>query len=160
MTYFSKKPKVRGTWALLLLAASVAPWGANAQTASSGDTGIDSSGDYRQERAWCMANTVDVARFDCLKNSAAAQVERRRNTLDTNGSNYRANAIMRCDVFEGEDRAICQSRVLGLGKISGSVLNGGIFREIETVVPPAGEGRTSLEPGVQRPLRVIPTVRP
>lgn len=107
-----------------------------------------------------MANTVDVARVDCLKNSAAAQLERRRNTLDTNGNNYRANSILRCDVFEGEDRAVCQSRVLGLGKSSGSVLNGGIFREIETVVPPTGEGRTSLETGVAKPLRVIPPVRP
>ena len=159
MTYFTSRPIALSAVALLV-AATMASVAANAQTGASGETGIDSSGDYKQERAWCLANTVDVARVDCLKNSAAAQVERRRNTLDTNGSNYRANSILRCDVFEGEDRAVCQSRILGLGKTSGSVLSGGIFREIETVVPPRGEGRASIGPGTPRPLRIISPARP
>ena len=66
--------------------------GATAQVNVKGDTGIDASGNARQERAWCMVNTEGTARADCLKGSAAAGVEKRRGTLETNGRDYAANA--------------------------------------------------------------------
>lgn len=114
-----------------LLATSVA----HGQAAALADTGIDKSGSYQQERAWCMANTAGEARADCLKNSAAALAERRRGKLDNKGADFEANAKLRCDVFTGEDRAACRARIAGHGQISGSVLGGGVLRQIETVVP-------------------------
>ncbi|WP_296445576.1 hypothetical protein [Rhodoferax sp. UBA5149] len=112
--------------------------GAAAQVGIVGDTGIDSSGNYQQERAWCMANTSGEEQVACLKNSAAAQAEKRRGTLDK-GANLDANAMLRCDALAGPDRAACQARVQGHGSASGSVQGGGILKQIETVVPPAGQ---------------------
>ena len=57
------------------LCALFAVVAATAQVSATGDTGIDSSGNYLQERAWCMANTAGEAQATCLKNSGAAQAE-------------------------------------------------------------------------------------
>lgn len=117
-----------------LLVASVA----HGQVGVARDTGIDNSGSYQQERAWCMANTAGEARVDCLRNSAAALAEKRRGTLDNKGASFEANAMLRCDVFTGDDRAACRARMAGHGQVSGSVLGGGVLRQIETVVPADG----------------------
>lgn len=91
-----------------------------------------------------MANTQGVARVDCLKNSAAARAEKRRGTLDNNGENFEANALMRCEAFTGQDRAACRVRVKGFGNASGSVQGGGIIKQVETVVLPEGEEQTQV----------------
>ena len=117
-----------------LLMASVA----HSQVGVARATGIDNSGSYQQERAWCMANTTGEARADCLRNSAAALAEKRRGTLDNKGANFEANAMLRCEVFTGDDRAACRARIAGHGQVSGSVLGGGVLRQVETVVPADG----------------------
>ncbi len=121
------------TGGVLLMASA-----AHGQVGVAKDTGIDKSGSYQQERAWCMANTAGEARVDCLRNSAAALAEKRRGTLDNKGANFEANAMLRCDVFTGEDRAACRARIAGHGQVSGSVLGGGVLRQVETVVPADG----------------------
>jgi hypothetical protein len=108
---------------------------ATAQVGVIGDTGIDTSGNYQQERAWCLANTLGEEQVSCLKNSGAAQAEKRSGTIDSNGANFGANALLRCDALATDDRAACQARVLGYGKTSGSVQGGGIIKQIETVTP-------------------------
>ncbi len=100
-----------------------------------GPTGIDASGNYQQERTWCMSNTAGEARVDCLKNSAAAQDARRRGTLDTSSADIHANALLRCQAFAGEDRVACKARVEGRAESSGSVLGGGVITRLETTVP-------------------------
>ena len=127
------------------LAASLAG-GAIAQVNVKGDTGIDTSGNPRQERAWCMVNREGTARADCLKGSAAAGVEKRRGTLDTNGSDFAANAIARCNIFMGEELIACRARVAGLGNASGSVQGGGVVKEVTTVTSPAVPGVVLIEP--------------
>jgi hypothetical protein len=109
---------------------------ATAQVGVTGDTGIDTSGNYQQERAWCMTNTLGDERVTCLKGSGAAQAEKRRGTLDNNGANFGANALARCDVLVADDRAACRARVMGYGNASGSVQGGGVIKQIETVVQP------------------------
>lgn len=110
---------------------------ASAQVGVAGDTGIDTSGNHPQEMAWCMANTVGEERAACLKDSGAAQAEKRQGTLDGPPANYRVNAMRRCDELTGDDRAACRARVQGLGSSSGSVQGGGVIKEIETIVAPA-----------------------
>ena len=132
---------------------------ANAQVNVTGDTGIDASGDYQRERAWCMANTSGEAQVDCLRNSGAAQAEKRRGTLDNNGGNFRANAVERCEVFNGEEQAACQARVMGMGSVSGSVQGGGMLRQVETFVVPAGQSSVTIEPQTSKPLLVVPLER-
>ena len=120
--------------------------GAMAQVNVKGDTGIDTSGNARQERAWCMVNTEGTARVDCLKGSAAAGVEKRRGTLETNGRDYAANALARCNVFMGEELVACRARVAGLGNASGSVQGGAVVKEVTTVTSPAAPGIVLIEP--------------
>ena len=76
--------------ALLAVAA------ATAQVGLTGDTGIDASGDYQQERAWCMANTAGEERVTCLKNSGAAQAE---TTVDRRPPNTVVNPRGPASVF-------------------------------------------------------------
>lgn len=133
---------------------------AQAQVGVVGDTGIDTSGNYRQERAWCMANTAGTALVDCLKNSGAAQAEKNRGTL-TNSvgnsvSNFEANALLRCEAFQGEELAACKARVAGQGGVSGSVQGGGTIKQVETVVMPAGEGSLTYDQKTPYPVLVVP----
>lgn len=119
-----------GVSALFAVAAAAA------QVGIVGDTGIDSSGNFQQERGWCMVNTSGDERVACLKNSGAAQAEKRHGTLDNNGADFGANAMRRCDVFAGDDRDACKARVMGSGSTSGSVQDGGTIKQVETVVVP------------------------
>lgn len=129
----------------LLLATGV--W---AQAGSTGDTGIDSSGQYNQEVAWCRANTTATALADCLKGSWAARAEKRRGVLDNNGGNFDSNALKRCQPFSGDDLAACRARVAGLGNASGSVAGGGQLRWVETVVlPPTAAATVILLPAAK-----------
>ena len=139
-----------GLCALFAVAAAMA------QVSISGDTGIDNSGNYQQERAWCMANTNGEEQVTCLKNSAAAQAEKRRGTLDSNSANFDANAMQRCDVLAGEERVACQARVAGYGSASGSVMGGGIIKQVETVVLPEGQRSVTIEPKTPNPVLLVP----
>lgn len=138
------------------LCALFAVVAATAQVSAVGSTGIDNSGNYQQERAWCMANTSGEEQATCLKNSGAAQAEKRRGTLDNNGANFDANAMQRCHVLTGEDRAACQARVVGLGSASGSVQGGGVLKQVETVVIPPGGGPVTIEPKTANPVILVP----
>lgn len=123
---------------------------------TTGNTGIDSSGNYRQERAWCIANTAGEAQANCLKGSSAAQTEKRQGTLDNNGGNFNANAMERCKVFTAEERAACEARVAGLGSSSGSVQSGGVIKQVETVVLPPGKSSVTIEPKTANPVLLVP----
>jgi hypothetical protein len=122
-----------------LLVALSAALAAHAQMGQTGDTGIDTSGNAQTERTWCLANTADVALADCLSETRSAIIENRRGGLTVQNDNFRRNALLRCNVFEGQERQICHARVTGLGQSSGSVMGGGIIREIETQEMPAGQ---------------------
>ena len=134
-----------GAIALFALAAAVA------QVSFGADTGIDDTGNYQKERGWCMVNTVGDERATCLRDSAAAQAEKRRGTLDAHGPNFSANIMRRCDVYSGEDRIACIARVKGLGSESGSVQGGGIIRQVETITVPAPAGQNSVIVVPQKP---------
>ncbi len=128
-----------------LLGASLA-CSAMAQVNVKGDTGIDTSGNARQERAWCMVNTEGTARSDCLRATAAAESENRRGVPDNNSRDFVGNALARCNIFMGEELIACQARVIGLGNASGSVRGGGIIKDVVTVTTPALPGIVAIEP--------------
>ena len=117
-----------------------------AQVNVKGDTGIDTSGNARQERAWCMVNTEGAARSDCLRATAAALSEKRRGVPDNNSTDFVGNALARCNIFMGEDLIACQARVIGLGNASGSVRGGGVIKDVVTVTSPAVPGVVAIEP--------------
>ncbi len=148
-----------GSARTMALVATLAALTAGAQVNVRGDTGIDTSRNTAQERAWCMANTDGVARVDCLKEAGAAQAETRRGTLDTNAGSYGANAVQRCEVFEGTERVACQARVMGYGNASGSVQGGGLIKQIETVELPVRPAAVVIEPSATGRVIVVPGER-
>ena len=110
--------------------ASAPAYGAEAAAAAAKST-------YSKERADCEAGKTGQDRATCLKEAGAAQQERKRNTLDNNGS-MRQNAIERCNTVAAKDKADCLARIEGPSqpnqstKTSGSVAGGGVIRETTT----------------------------
>ena len=130
---------------LTALAAATALAGALASTTVfAGDAAAKSSADarYLKERADCDAGRTAEDRATCLKEAGAAQVERKRNTLDNSGTPV-ANATDRCNVVPAKDKADCLARVLGPIKsnqtvtTTGSVAGGGVIKETTTTTPGA-----------------------
>lgn len=140
-------------FALIAAAALLAAAGASAQIAS-GTTGIDASGNTQTERTACMNGKTQQDRATCLREANNAAADKRSGKLDS-GTNYAANALARCDVLSGEDKAACQARIAGYGSADGSVAGGGVIRQVETVVVPANATSVVIEPKTSDPVLVI-----
>lgn len=136
------------------VAALLAMTAATAQVAT-GATGIDASGNYQQEVAACKAGKTQQDIDTCLTEARNAQADKKRGVLD-NGSNFDANAAERCKVLTGEEQAACKARVMGYGNTTGSVAGGGVLREVETVVLPAGASSVTIEPKTAEPVVLVP----
>jgi|UPI0004856D87 hypothetical protein len=83
-----------------------------------------------------VCDGVQQNREACLRERGAAQQEARRGGLtNPDTATLQANALARCNRQPPEDRAACESRVMGTGQtnVTGSVLGGGVIRT--TVVP-------------------------
>jgi hypothetical protein len=96
---------------------------------------------YNQEVARCNAGTSQQDRATCLREAGAALEEARKGNLNGDVASYTGNSVARCDVFQGEQRSACRSRILGPTHTEaatitrGSVNEGGILRESIQVVP-------------------------
>jgi len=145
MCFLSLQIRPRKAAADFVLSSLFALAATSAQVGLAADAGIDSSGNYEQERAWCMDHTQGDERVACLKDSSAARAQKRSGTLDNNGANFDANAMQRCEALAGDDRAACKARVMGYGSASGSVQGGGIIRQVETVVLPEGQSPVIIQ---------------
>jgi preprotein translocase subunit SecF len=139
------------------VAALLAVGAATAQVATAGSTGIDATGSYQSEVQACMSGRTQQDRDTCLKEARNAQADKQRGVLDTQGS-LEANATQRCNVFTtGEDKAACQARTMGMGSADGSVAGGGVIREVETVVLPAGQSSVTIQPQTSDPVVLVPS---
>ena len=137
------------------VAALLAVTAATAQVAT-GTTGIDASGNYQQEVNACMTGKTQQDQATCLLEARNAQADKKRGVLDNAGSQFDANASSRCEVLAGQDKAACQARVMGYGSTTGSVAGGGLLREVETVVLPAGQSSVTIEPKTADPVVLVP----
>lgn len=91
---------------------------------------------YRRERAACLKSDSNQALEICLREARAAQWESRRNGLTSPAQpDLETNQRARCAPLPPADRDDCLRRMRGDGTVSGSVREGGIFRELVTVVP-------------------------
>ena len=138
------------------IAALLAMTAATAHVAT-GTTGIDASGSYQQEVNACMTGKTQQDQATCLLEARNAQADKKRGVLDNAGGQFNSNATSRCDVQTGEDQAACQARVMGYGNTTGSVAGGGLLREVETVVLPAGQSSVTIEPKTADPVVLVPT---
>jgi hypothetical protein len=138
------------------VAALLAMSAATAQVAT-GTTGIDASGSYQQEVQACMSGKTQQDQATCLKEARNAQADKKRGVLDNASGNFQANAVARCNALTGEEKAACQARMMGFGNATGSVAGGGVLREVETVVLPAGQSTVTIEPKTQDPVVLLPS---
>ena len=115
---------------------------------------MDAHARHGQDREKCMTHNTQDSLATCLREANNAAADKRRGVLDS-GTNYAANALARCDVLTGEDKAACQARIAGYGSTSGSVAGGGVIREVETVVVPANATSVVVEPRTSDPVLVI-----
>jgi len=137
-----------------LLAATAAA--AQVAGAAPGTSGIDDSGNFRSEVQACKSGETQQDRSTCLQEARNAQAARKQGALVHPHEDYQANALARCDVFKGEDKAACEARVMGYGSASGSVAGGGVLRQVETVVVPPGQEEVTIEPKTSDPVVLVP----
>jgi len=140
-------------------AALVAMTAAAAQVAGTpAGTTLDATGNYQSEVQACMQGKTGEDQATCLKEARNAQADKKRGLLDSN-ANYQANARARCESLQGEDRSACEARMMGYGTVSGSVAGGGVIREVETVVMPAGQSSITVDPKTADPVVLVPAQR-
>ena len=144
-------------FAIRLGISTVLAFAAVTAHAAPGSTGIDASGNYKQEVEACKSGKTQQDQATCLREAQNARADKRSGALDNSNATFDANAAARCDVLTGEDRAACQARVVGFGNTTGSVAGGGVLREVETVVVPAGATSVTIEPKTADPVILIPT---
>ena len=137
------------------VAALLAVTAATAQVAS-GTTGIDASGNFKQEVNVCIDGMSHQDQPTCLREARNAQSDKKRGVLDNAGAQFDANAATRCNVLTGEEQAACQARVQGFGSTTGSVAAGGVLREVETVILPDGQNSVTIEPKTADPVLLVP----
>jgi len=97
----------------------------------------DAQSAYQKDRAACISGQTHQDRATCLREAAAALQEARRGRLDDGKAEFEGNRFLRCERQPPEDRQDCVRRMKGEGITSGSVEEGGIYRELVVpVVPP------------------------
>ena len=142
------------------VAALLAVTAAGAQVAGSGTpplgAELDASGRYQQEVRACMDGRTAADQATCLKEARNAEADRKRGALGGSNAQFEANARARCNALGGEEKAACEARMMGYGTVSGSVAGGGILREVETVVMPAGRTSITVDAKTQDPVVLVP----
>ncbi len=117
----------QAAWIVLIMLLVVVVFSANANAARGPG---DAAARYAQERAACLSGNTNQDRATCLKEAAAAYQEAKAGHLNDGGQDYKANAMQRCNALPGEQHELCQRRMMGEGKVSGSVQDGGVLREL------------------------------
>ena len=87
---------------------------------------------YQEERAACFNGTSNQDRKTCLQEANAALQEARKGNLTA--GDLRRNGMARCNTLTAQDRDDCRLR-MELGDTRGTARDGGIIRELTTVVP-------------------------
>lgn len=91
---------------------------------------------YRQDMAVCNSGQSNQDVATCRQEARNALAETRRGGLnEAPPSEQQQNALRRCSVHQGDDRADCEARMRGEGRVEGNAASGGVLRETETVVP-------------------------
>lgn len=141
------------------VAALLAVGAATAQVATTGATGIDATGSYQSEVQACLSGATQQDRDTCMKEARNARAEKQRGRLETYGQ-LEANAMARCNAHgSGEDQAACRARIMGMGSVDGTVADGGLIREVETVVLPEGQASVTIQPQTSDPVVLVPETR-
>ena len=136
----------------LLLAASAA--------LAAGDAAAPPQARYQSDRAACLSGQSAEDQATCLREAAAAREEARRGRLDNGVRDYERNATLRCQPLPEDQRRDCLARMHGQGTTSGSVEEGGIYREMVTreIGAPPDAGSSSSPSSTVLPAAPPPTM--
>lgn len=87
---------------------------------------------YQSDLAACWTAPPTTDRAACQREARYALTEQRRGRLDPSpdAQQLARNALARCEVHQGEDRAHCIARIQGQGTVQGSVESGGLLRSL------------------------------
>ena len=94
--------------------------------------------DARMQRERATCDGVQQDRAACLREAGAARQEGQRSGLTSaTPTTYDQNALARCQLQPVADRADCEARIQGTGASAtqGSVMGGGVIREMVTPIP-------------------------
>jgi len=91
---------------------------------------------YMQELAECKSDRFSGDLDTCMKEArnTFAEFKRGRMKEAAQSSEFEKNALLRCEVHQGDDKTACIARIRGEGRTEGSVSGGGILRELVTVI--------------------------
>jgi len=92
---------------------------------------------YQQDRAACLDSTSMHERSSCLREAGAVRAEAIRGSrLASPGpQDLLTHALQRCQRLPHDDKLLCERRIQGEGKVTGSVEAGGLLRELVVEVP-------------------------
>ncbi len=121
-------------------------------------TGADPTGNFASERSSCVQGMTQQAESTCLREARNAAADKKRGVLDNAGGQFADNRYARCSVFQmgSEERAACVARIDGEGEAAGTVAQGGVVREVETIVLPRGSDRVVVNPQTPNPVILVP----
>lgn len=109
----------------------------------------------QQERANCMSVQETEARADCVRDTNVAYAHAKRNRPSDIDPPFAKNVTLRCDAHRGDENRDCLARMGGQGTTSGSVADGGIYRElvvIETMAVPTPSSAPAAAPTPLAPM--------
>ena len=90
---------------------------------------------YRQDMAACNSGQSNQDRATCRREAGNALSEARRGGLNDAPAQYQQNALLRCNLHQGDDRLACEARMGAAGIVEGSAAEGGILRQGVTITP-------------------------
>lgn len=120
---------------LALVAVGTVVWSATAALAGDVSGSADMRARYRQDLADCDSGKSHQDLASCRLEAKNAYAEARRGGFGDDASQYRRNALRRCDEQTGDAKNECEMRINGQGQIEGSVEGGGVLRSSTTIVP-------------------------
>jgi hypothetical protein len=105
----------------------------------------DAQAVHKREVAVCASGASRQGRETCMREAEAAFAQNRRGALADRRVDYQRNASQRCEALQGSERTACTARMNGQGSTSGSVADGGVYRELttRTVGPVPGAAASS-----------------
>jgi len=87
---------------------------------------------YEVERAACLRGQSAQHVDTCLREAGAALAQARRGAQQADSAQLEVNRLQRCQPLPDPQRRDCIARMQGEGKVTGSVSEGGILRELVT----------------------------
>lgn len=109
---------------------------ATAALAAPASVATEAQARYRQDMAACNSGQTQQDLATCRSEAGSALAEARRGRLNDAPGQHHQNALLRCQVHEGDDRLACEARMGVNGSTEGSAATGGILRQAVTVTPP------------------------